>query len=153
MDTLVWQMLASVAIPGYTIHTIVAAVHAGLLPLEATQGLLDLFASAAPSVGTTPEVGRHNLSPHHDFDRCFNRVLPLETVIEVTPRGRFETYSLCCAGLVGPVRQDAAHHGGAGGHPVHRAPHRRGRAPAAEQQPAAGHQAVHLCQRRRGGGS
>ena len=58
MDTLVWQMLASVAIPGYTIHTIVAAVHAGLLPLEATQGLLDLFASAAPSVGTTPEVRR-----------------------------------------------------------------------------------------------
>ena len=56
MDTLVWQMLASVAIPGYTIHTIVAAVHAGLLPLEATQGLLDLATSAAPSVGTTPEV-------------------------------------------------------------------------------------------------
>jgi hypothetical protein len=56
MDTLVWQMLASVIIPGYTIHTIVAAVHAGLLPLEATQGLLDFFAGAAPAIGTTPEV-------------------------------------------------------------------------------------------------
>lgn len=27
MDTVVWQMLASVAIPGYTIHTIVAIAH------------------------------------------------------------------------------------------------------------------------------
>ena len=79
MDTLVWQMLASVIIPGYTIHTIVAAVHAGLLPLEATQGLLDFFASAAPAVGTTPEV-RHcrpcssplceELSRHGDPQSC-----------------------------------------------------------------------------------
>jgi hypothetical protein len=27
MDTVVWQMLASVAIPGYTIHTIVTIAH------------------------------------------------------------------------------------------------------------------------------
>ena len=72
MDTLIWQMLASVAIPGYMIHTIVAAVHAGLLPLEATQGLLDFFAGAAPAVGTTPEVGyfppyRQPHADHQEF--------------------------------------------------------------------------------------
>ena len=34
MDTVVWQLLASVACPGYTIHTVVALVHAALLPVE-----------------------------------------------------------------------------------------------------------------------
>ena len=34
MDTVVWQLLASVACPGYTIHTVVALVHAALLPIE-----------------------------------------------------------------------------------------------------------------------
>lgn len=54
LDTVVWQMLASVIIPGYTIHTLVAAVHGGLVPLESTQGLLDFFESAAPALGSTP---------------------------------------------------------------------------------------------------
>lgn len=34
LDTVVWQLLASVICPGYTIHTVVALVHAGLIPLE-----------------------------------------------------------------------------------------------------------------------
>ena len=34
MDTVVWQLLASVACPGYTIHTVVALAHAALLPVE-----------------------------------------------------------------------------------------------------------------------
>ena len=34
LDTVVWQLLASVICPGYTIHTVVALAHAGLLPLE-----------------------------------------------------------------------------------------------------------------------
>lgn len=34
MDTVVWQLLASVACPGYSIHTVVALVHAALLPIE-----------------------------------------------------------------------------------------------------------------------
>jgi len=34
MDTVVWQLLASVACPGYTIHSVVALVHAALLPVE-----------------------------------------------------------------------------------------------------------------------
>ena len=34
LDTVVWQLLASVACPGYTIHTVVALAHAGLLHLE-----------------------------------------------------------------------------------------------------------------------
>ena len=56
LDTVVWQMLASVIIPGYTIHTLVAAVHAGLLPLESTRELLDFFESAAPALSSTPAV-------------------------------------------------------------------------------------------------
>ena len=34
LDTVVWQLLASVICPGYTIHTVVALAHAALLPLE-----------------------------------------------------------------------------------------------------------------------
>ena len=34
LDTVVWQLLASVICPGYTIHTVVALAHAGLIPLE-----------------------------------------------------------------------------------------------------------------------
>ena len=34
LDTVVWQLLASVICPGYTIHSVVALAHAGLLPLE-----------------------------------------------------------------------------------------------------------------------
>lgn len=34
MDTVVWQLLASVICPGYTIHSVVAIAHAGLLPIE-----------------------------------------------------------------------------------------------------------------------
>lgn len=34
LDTVVWQLLASVICPGYTIHTVVALAHAGLLSLE-----------------------------------------------------------------------------------------------------------------------
>ena len=37
LDTVVWQLLASVICPGYTIHTVVALAHAGLLPLEVSQ--------------------------------------------------------------------------------------------------------------------
>ena len=35
MDTVVWQMLASVAIPGYTIHTVVAIAHSVLTQVPA----------------------------------------------------------------------------------------------------------------------
>ncbi len=37
MDTVVWQLLASVICPGYTIHTVVALAHAGLIPLEVSR--------------------------------------------------------------------------------------------------------------------
>ena len=40
MDTVVWQLLASVACPGYTIHTVVALAHAALLPVEVRQAAL-----------------------------------------------------------------------------------------------------------------
>ena len=38
-DTVVWQLLASVICPGYTIHTVVALAHAALLPLEVSKAL------------------------------------------------------------------------------------------------------------------
>ena len=38
-DTVVWQLLASVICPGYTIHTVVALAHAALLPLEVSSVL------------------------------------------------------------------------------------------------------------------
>ena len=56
VDTVVWQMLASVIIPGYAIHTLVAALHAGLLSVESSQALLDAFESAAPVLSTSPAV-------------------------------------------------------------------------------------------------
>ncbi|CAK0786675.1 hypothetical protein CVIRNUC_009889 [Coccomyxa viridis] len=40
-DTVVWQLLASVICPGYTIHTVVALAHAALLPLERLEGVRD----------------------------------------------------------------------------------------------------------------
>ena len=36
-DTVVWQLLASVICPGYTIHTVVALAHIALLPLEVSR--------------------------------------------------------------------------------------------------------------------
>ena len=51
VDTIVWQLLASVFVPGYTIHTVVAAVHAGLGPLEALPAIQDAAAGLASLVG------------------------------------------------------------------------------------------------------
>ena len=55
-DTVVWQLLASVFVPGFTIHTVVAAVHAGLLPLEALPSVQSAVASLAAAVGTAPDA-------------------------------------------------------------------------------------------------
>jgi fission process protein 1 len=50
-DTIVWQLLASVFVPGFTIHTVVQAVHAALLPIENAQPVKDAAAALASSVG------------------------------------------------------------------------------------------------------
>ena len=50
-DTIVWQLLASVFVPGFTIHTVVQAAHAALLPVEAAQPVKDAAAALASSVG------------------------------------------------------------------------------------------------------
>ena len=50
-DTIVWQLLASVFVPGFTIHTVVQAAHAALLPIEAAQPVRDAAASLAASFG------------------------------------------------------------------------------------------------------
>ena len=49
-DTIVWQLLASVFVPGFTIHTVVQAAHAALLPLEAARPVRDAAAALAGSV-------------------------------------------------------------------------------------------------------
>ena len=46
-----WQLLASVFVPGFTIHTVVQAAHAALLPLEAARPVRDAAAALAGSVG------------------------------------------------------------------------------------------------------
>lgn len=39
LDTVIWQLIASVAAPGYTIHTIVALTLAALTSLESLEGV------------------------------------------------------------------------------------------------------------------
>jgi fission process protein 1 len=55
-DTVVWQLLASVFVPGFTIHTVVGAVHAGLVPLEALPSVQAAVAAVAATVGTTQDA-------------------------------------------------------------------------------------------------
>lgn len=50
-DTIVWQLLASVFVPGFTIHTVVQAMHAALLPVEGAQPVRAAAAALAGSVG------------------------------------------------------------------------------------------------------
>ena len=69
VDTVVWQMLASVIIPGYAIHTLVAALHAGLLSVESSQALLDAIDSAAPVLSTSPAVMPPYRSPLTGWSR------------------------------------------------------------------------------------
>lgn len=47
----VWCMLA-----GYTIHTVVALAHAGLIPLEHQQAVQQAFQQCAPLLSTTPDT-------------------------------------------------------------------------------------------------
>jgi fission process protein 1 len=56
MDTVVWQLLASVICPGYTIHTIVDLVHAGLKPIEQQQPVLDAVQQWAASLGLAQDT-------------------------------------------------------------------------------------------------
>lgn len=51
LDTITWQLLASVFVPGFTIHTVVAAFHAGLLQLEDVAAVKDAVAAAGAAVG------------------------------------------------------------------------------------------------------
>ena len=50
LDTVVWQLLASVICPGYTIHTVVALAHAALLPLEVSNCRFILIATIPPTL-------------------------------------------------------------------------------------------------------
>jgi hypothetical protein len=56
MDTLVWQMLASVVLPGYLIHVIVALTALLMHMLEARQAVLGLLVEAANKLGVGSDV-------------------------------------------------------------------------------------------------
>jgi fission process protein 1 len=55
LDTLVWQLIASVAAPGYTIHTVVALVTSIISKIEEQPAVTAVLRNAAEAVGTTPE--------------------------------------------------------------------------------------------------
>lgn len=50
IDTVVWQLLASVACPGYTIHTVVELTHAILKPIEAQESVRTAVEALAASM-------------------------------------------------------------------------------------------------------
>jgi mitochondrial fission process protein 1 len=56
LDTLVWQLIASVAAPGYTIHTVVALVTSLLATIEEQPAVIAVLRHAAEAVGTSPEI-------------------------------------------------------------------------------------------------
>ena len=56
VDTVVWQLLASVFVPGFTIHTVVAAVHAGLVQVEAVPAVVEAVTSLGAAVGAAPDA-------------------------------------------------------------------------------------------------
>lgn len=56
LDTLVWQLIASVAAPGYTIHTLVALVTSLLSTFEEQPAVAAGLRNAAEAVGTSPEI-------------------------------------------------------------------------------------------------
>ena len=65
VDTLVWQLLASVIIPGFTIHQVVHFVHAGFEGAVAAEGaaaaaVLAFAATAASATGLSPDQVRCN---------------------------------------------------------------------------------------------
>jgi fission process protein 1 len=56
LDTLVWQLIASVAAPGYTIHSVVAATRWAVAGVEAQPQVAAALAGAAAAVGAAPDV-------------------------------------------------------------------------------------------------
>lgn len=56
LDTLVWQLIASVAAPGYTIHTVVAVITSLLSKIEEQPVVIAGLRNAAEAVGTSPEI-------------------------------------------------------------------------------------------------
>ncbi|KAI3428478.1 hypothetical protein D9Q98_007303 [Chlorella vulgaris] len=56
LDTLVWQLIASVAAPGYTIHSVVAAANWALQRVEQSQQVALSMNGAAQALGVAPDV-------------------------------------------------------------------------------------------------
>lgn len=55
VDTLVWQLIASVAAPGYTIHTVVALVTSLIKTVEEQPGVAAGLRQVAAAVGAAPD--------------------------------------------------------------------------------------------------
>ena len=66
LDTLVWQLIASVATPGYTIHCVVAAATWALAAAEASPGVLGGLHAAAAGLGMSNDA----------FVETFNKSVP-----------------------------------------------------------------------------
>lgn len=56
VDTLIWQLLASVAIPGYTIHTVVAVVSGVFHTLSKNDSWKNVIESSSSFTGMAPET-------------------------------------------------------------------------------------------------
>lgn len=66
VDTMVWQLIASVAAPGYTIHTVVAVVRGILDAAEEQPPVRAALGAAAQAVGAAPDA----------FLEAFNKSIP-----------------------------------------------------------------------------
>lgn len=66
LDTLVWQLIASVAAPGYTIHCVVAAANWALAQAEQSAEVAGGLQAAAGTLGLSSEV----------FLEAFNKSMP-----------------------------------------------------------------------------
>ena len=78
IDTLLWQLLASVAIPGFAIHQVVAAVHAVLLATLHFNAPGDVPAWLAPAIATTASAAGASTDQVH-FNSCFWATASLRT--------------------------------------------------------------------------
>jgi fission process protein 1 len=75
LDTLVWQLIASVAAPGYTIHTVVAAITSLIRTAEQSPQVREALTSLSAAVGIPPDV----------FVETFNKSVPTACGLAAIP--------------------------------------------------------------------
>lgn len=75
LDTLIWQLIASVAAPGYTIHTVVAIVTGILHTIEDSPAVMQQLTSISTILGVSQEV----------FITNFNKSVPTACGLAAIP--------------------------------------------------------------------